>query len=229
MKKNSLFCSTISIVACQNADRSLLVIITIVAVFAILVILLLLLLTHQQKLRKASENRELIAKLKHEKRVQQYEKQQRKLEKEKQKALIDAKAREISSYSILVSNKNKMLIQIRELLTQIFDNKENPIKIAKKANEIIQNNLNIDDEWENFKMHFEKVHPQFFEKLKQQSCELTEENLKMCAYIKMRMTTKQIAQLLQVVPNSIFTSRYRLKKKLPLADNEDLDTFIENL
>jgi len=194
-----------------------------------LVVLFLLLLTYRQKLRKASENSELATKLKHEKRVQQYEKNQRKLEKGKQEALIDAKEREITSYSILVSHKNKMLVQIRELLAQIFENKENPVKIATKIDKIIQNNLSIDEEWENFKMHFEKVHPQFFEKLKQQSDELTEENLKMCAYIKMRMTTKQIARLLQVVPGSIFTNRYRLKKKLHLAESEDLDVFIENL
>ena len=194
-----------------------------------LVVLFLLLLTYRQKLRKASENSELATKLKHEKRAQQYEKNQRKLEKGKQEALIDAKEREITSYSILVSHKNKMLLQIRELLAQIFENKENPVKIATKIDKIIQNNLSIDEEWENFKMHFEKVHPQFFEKLKQQSDELTEENLKMCAYIKMRMTTKQIARLLQVVPGSIFTNRYRLKKKLHLAESEDLDVFIENL
>ena len=194
-----------------------------------LVVLFLLLLTYRQKLRKASENSELATKLKHEKRVQQYEKNQRKLEKGKQEALIDAKEREITSYSILVSHKNKMLLQIRELLAQIFENKENPVKIATKIDKIIQNNLSIDEEWENFKMHFEKVHPQFFEKLKQQSDELTEENLKMCAYIKMRMTTKQIAQLLQVVPNSIITNRHRLKKKLHLAETEELNAFIENL
>jgi tetratricopeptide (TPR) repeat protein len=204
-------------------------IIIIMASFTVLVILLLLLLTHQQKLRKASENRELVTKLEHEKRVQQYEKRQRKLEKEKHEAVIDAKTREITSYSMLVSNKNRMLKQIKTLTSQIFDNKEYAVRTAQKIDEIIQSNLNIDEEWENFKMHFDKVHPHFFEKLKQHCGDLTEENLKMCAYIKMRMTTKQIAQLLQVIPNSIITNRYRLKKKLNLADEEDLDGFIGEL
>jgi cell division protein FtsI/penicillin-binding protein 2 len=198
------------------------VIIIIAASFTILALLLFLLFTHQQKLRKASENRELSTKLEHEKKVQQYEKRQRKLEKEKQKAEIDAKTREITSYSMLVANKNKMLAQIKELTAQIFDNKEN----AQKIENIIQHNLNMDEEWENFKMHFEKVHPHFFEKLHQHCEHLTQENLKMCAYIKMRMTSKQIAQLLHVVPASIITSRFRLKKKLKLAEEKDLDGFI---
>ena len=201
-------------------------IIIIAASFTVLLILLLLFVTHLQKLRKAGENRELTTKLEHEKRVQQYEKRQRKLEKEKHEAVVDAKTREITSYSMLVSNKNKMLKQIGTLTLQIVDNKENAVKTARKIDDIVQANLNIDDEWDNFKMHFDKVHPHFFDKLKQHCSDLTDENLKMCAYIKMRMTTKQIAQLLQVVPNSIITNRYRLKKKLQIDDDEDLEGFI---
>ena len=205
------------------------VIFSILAIFSILVILLLLRLVNQQKLRKASENRELLAKLKHEKRVKEYEKNQRKLEKEKQKAVMDAKHREITSYSLLVSNKNQMLGQIQELTVQLLDNKENTDTIAQKIDKIIKNNLNIDTEWENFKMHFDKVHPHFFEKLKQQHPDLTEDNLKMCVYIKMRITNKQIAQLLQVTHGSILTNRYRLKKKLNLGEQEDLEGYIDDM
>ena len=122
-----------------------------------------------------------------------------------------------------------MLKQIGTLTLQIVDNQKNAVKTAQKIDDIVQASLNIDDEWDNFKMHFDKVHPHFFDKLKQHCSDLTDENLKMCAYIKMRMTTKQIAQLLQVVPNSIITNRYRLKKKLQLNDEEDLDRFIGEL
>jgi len=204
-------------------------IVVIVLVSTILLILLFLLFINQQKRRKASENRELTARLEHEKKIQQYEKRQQKLEKEKQEGILDAKTREITSYSLLVSNKNHLLKQIMDLNSQVFDNKENAVDVAAKIDEIIQGDLNIGEEWENFKMHFDKVHPHFFEKLKQICNDLTEENLKMCAYFKIGMTTKQIAQLLNVIPNSIITNRYRLKKKLKLIDEEDLDDFIRNL
>jgi tetratricopeptide (TPR) repeat protein len=205
------------------------IIIVVAASSAVLLILLFLLLVNQQKRRKISENLALTAKLEHEEKVQQYEKKQRKLEKEKQEEMLDAKTREITSYSILVSNKNQLLKQISGLNTQILDNKENAIKMATKIDEIIQSNINIDEEWENFKIHFDKVHPHFFEKLKQLCDDLTEENLRFCAYIKIGMTTKQIAQLLHVIPSTIFTSRYRLKKKLQLSDEEDVDDFIWRL
>jgi tetratricopeptide (TPR) repeat protein len=197
----------------------------IVSTSVVLLTLLFLLLVNQQKRRKVSENQKLTAKLEHEKQVQQYEKQQQKLEKEKQKILLDAKTREITSYSLLVSNKNNLLKQI----AQTFNNEKKTDRVAAKIDEIIQNNLSIYKEWGNFKMHFDKVHPHFFEKLKQICNDLTEENMKMCAYFKIGMTTKQIAQLLRVIPRSIITNRYRLKKKLQLSDKEDLDDFIRNL
>ena len=204
-------------------------IIIIVSGSIILLILLFLLFINQQKRRKISENRELATKLEYEKQVQQYEKRQRKLEKEKQEEILDAKTREIASYSLLVSNKNNILKQIMEMNTHIIDNKESVAEIATKTDEIIRNNLNVDAEWDTFKIHFEKVHHLFFEKLKQAGSNLTEENLKMCAYFKIGMTTKQIAQLLHVDPHSITISRYRLKKKLQLSDGESLDDFVRNL
>ena len=198
-------------------NRRMTIIITLSA-FAILTILLFLLFVNQQKRRKASENRELKTKIEFEK-----------LEKESKEEIIDAKTRELASFSMLVSNKNHILKQIMELNAQIFDNERNAIEIAIKTDEIIQNSLDIDEEWANFKMHFDKVHPHFFEKLKQLCGDLTEENMKLCAYFKIGMTTKQIAQLLHVVPRSIITNRYRLKKKLQLSDKQDFDDFIRNI
>ncbi|MDR2928732.1 MAG: LuxR C-terminal-related transcriptional regulator [Cytophagaceae bacterium] len=206
------------------------ILIVIILSFTILVALLFLFLVQQQKLRKISENRELTVKLDHEKKMQEYEKRQRKLEKEKQKEALDSKIREITSYSLLVSDKNNLLKQIRELITRLTDsNRENTKKAVAKIDTIIQNSLSADDEWENFKMHFTKIHSQFFKKLKRLCNDLTEDNLKMCAYIKMGMTTKQIAQLLNIADNSVVISRHRIKKKLKLKEDESLSSFIGGL
>ena len=121
-----------------------------------------------------------------------------------------------------------MLRQIRELNLQILDNKNNTSTV-RKIDKIIENNLCIDEEWKNFKLHFDKVHPNFFEKIKKQNIELTEENLKLCAYIKIGLTVKQIAQMLYILPRSVIKGRNRLKKKLNLSEDEDLDNFIGNL
>jgi DNA-binding NarL/FixJ family response regulator len=148
-----------------------------------------------------------------------------KLEKEKQEEVLDAKTREIATYSILVSNKNQLLKQVMELSNQSHNNKEATAKIHK----IINENLDIDEEWDNFKLHFDKVHPQFFEKLKNTCSDLTEENLKMCAYLKIGMSNKQIAQLLHIEYNSVVVSKGRIKDKLKLEDDETLQDFIRKL
>jgi len=213
------------------------IIIIIVSGSIILLILMFLLYLNQQKKRKESENRELLAKAehekrellvkaKHEKRVKYYENRQRKLEKEKQDVLIDAKTREVTSYSLLISNKNTLLKQIKELNSRVYNNKE----VMSKIDTIIQESLTIDNEWDNFKLHFDKVHPHFFEKLKQSAISnLTEENLKMCAYTKIGMTIKQIAQLLHIEPRSVVMTRNRITKKLKTSENETLVDFIEKL
>ena len=201
-------------------------IIIIASGFTILLALMFLLLVNQQKRRKASENRELAAKLQHEKKLQQYEKRQQQLEKEKQAEVLDAQKREITTYSMLVSNKNNLLKQILELSTRAANNNENTPKYLKKIEEIITGSLNADEEWEKFKMHFEKVHPNFFKKLKRLGGGLTEENLIICAYIKMGMNTKQIAELLNIANGSVLISRHRIKKKLNLPEKESLSKFI---
>jgi len=203
--------------------------IVIILAIAFLLILLFLLFVNQKRRLKVVENRELSIIIEHDKKVQQYKNRQRQLEKEKEKEVLDAKTREITSYSLLVANKNNLLNQIFELSTQILDDKENATKSAEKINKIIKTNLNIDEEWENFNMHFEKVHPHFFKKLKRLCSDLTEENLKMLAYIKMGMTTKQIAQLLNIAPKSVEMNRYRIKKKLKLAEKESATKFIRSL
>jgi DNA-binding NarL/FixJ family response regulator len=191
------------------------IIVVVILGLIILVVLLFLLLVHQRKSRKTLE---LTAKI-----------NLQTLEKEAHKGVLDAQTREISSYSLLVSNKNEIMNKIMALNEQIIQNKEDAEKTAKAINELIKSNLSIDKEWDNFKLHFEKVHPNFFEKLKQSCKELTEDNLKTCAYIKIGMSNKQIAHLLNVAPNSIIISRYRMKKKLQLSDSEDLKTFLDNL
>ena len=184
---------------------------------------------YQQKRRKIAENKELEAQLEHEKQVVRYKNRQRKFEKEKEKEVLDAQAREISSYSLLVSNKNKLLKQILELNTQARQDKEHTTKALAKIDEIITGIFNVDEEWENFKVHFDKVHPHFFKKLKRMCNDLTEENLRMSAYIKIGMSTKQIAQLLHIEEMSVAVSRHRIKKKLKLPEKESIISFIRAL
>lgn len=178
------------------------------------VITLLLLLLRQQKRIKEAENRDLEERLEHEQKILQL-----------QKNMLKAQEREITSSSLLISSKNSILQQISELTDDLPTDQKAQAKIKK----IVKNNLSSDSDWKTFLLHFEKVHPGFFTKLKAHGKNLTKTNLKLCAYMRIGMDSKQIAQILNVSDTSVRMHRYRIKQKLGLGEEENLDDFLRNV
>ena len=76
---------------------------------------------------------------------------------------------------------------------------------------------------------FEKVHQNFFTTLKTSFPELTEHELRLCAYIRINLQNKEIARILNVSPATINTSRYRVRKKLVMDNKMSLEDFLRNL
>lgn len=142
---------------------------------------------------------------------------------------IKQKNCEISSSTLLLANKNEVLQQISEITKRYSDERQIPQEYVRQINEVIGDSLKNDDEWSRFKLHFDSVHPNFFVKLKDSSGELTENDLRLCAYIRIGMRAKQIAEMLSVSPDSINSNRYRLRKKLGLLHGESLDDFIRKI
>ncbi len=136
---------------------------------------------------------------------------------------------ENSSSTPLLAYKNEMHQQFHVITKQFSDQGSIPQEYVRQINSVIGDSLRNDDEWSRFKLHFDSVHPDFFLKLKQRSSELTENDLRLCAYIRIGMRAKQIAEMLSVSPDSINTNRYRLRKKLALAKGQSLDDFIRQI
>ncbi len=186
----------------------------IIILFASLLRILYLQKRHirQQSLLKDVENHDLGERLEAKQKIE-------KLQKEK----IAAKERELSSYSLALSNKNNILLQIANTIDR------DDTKAIGEIRRVIKNNLNTDNVWQDFVMHFDKVHPEFFIRIKNTGTDLSENDLRLCAYLRISMSTKQIAQMLNVSPESIRMHRYRVKKKLGLAEEQNLDDFIRNI
>ncbi len=136
---------------------------------------------------------------------------------------------EISSSTLLLANKNEVLQQLSAITKRYFDEGKVPLEYVRQVNAIIGESLRNDDEWQRFKLHFDSVHPDFFRKLKQLSAELTENDLRLCAYIRIGLRAKQIAEMLSVSPDSVNSNRYRLRKKLGLQRGDSLDDFIRRI
>lgn len=189
--------------------------------FSGLVCWFLITLRKKEKIRRQleeAENKKLNVQLQNEK-----------LNIEKFQLEIDSKNREISSTTLMLAERNNVLKdilkQVEALGNEVTVKNKNWVALEKQ----IKNSVTIEDEWEYFKLHFEKVHPDYFALLKKASPSLSENDLRLCAYIRIGMTNKQIAQIFSVLPDTVNTARYRMRKKIGLKSEETLEDFLRNL
>ncbi|RGN36620.1 hypothetical protein DXB65_09520 [Bacteroides oleiciplenus] len=170
------------------------------------------------KLLKESENRELNERL-----------QRQQLQNEKYQMEINLKNRELTSNSMIAIEKNQMLRGLLKQIEELEEKKKLPINESRTLKQHIKSHLDTEDEWMSFKHHFEEVHPNFFKKLCAAHPNLSENELRLCAYVRIGMEAKQIAQMLSVLPETINTSRYRIRKKMQLAQDVVLENYLREI
>jgi len=144
--------------------------------------------------------------------------------------LSDIKLKYINSINHISELQNRELETIKTLNRIENTLKHNPsyTSIRPILSEI--NNLKkFEDNWSLFKSTFTNQFPNFYKNLLEQCNDLTELDLKHATFIKLNMNTKEVAQLLNINPQSVTTFRLRLKNKLNLLDNEKLKSFIYKL
>lgn len=208
-------------------ERRIYVTMLLFAVFIIITVIILLVVLQQKKRQQSlieeAEKQSLEKKLLYEKTIQQ-------IHEEKHKEVLNAKAREVTSYSLMLSSKNDVLQEVLEHTKQLKKIvKPEDVNLYKNIISVINDNLNKDLESNKFMYHFNEVNPDFFNKLKAVCGDLTENNLRMCAYFKMGMTAKQVASILNIAVETVKNGRYRLKKKLGLTEEDNLDDFIRSI
>lgn len=153
-----------------------------------------------------------------------------KLNKEKLEWDIKHKERELSTIALQVIGKNEMLSNLKKSIQKLIDGGEShPEKLLRDSVIEITNNINLDKDWDDFKMHFEKVHQGFFKRLLDTYEDLTSEDLKFCAYLRINLSTKEMAQILNITPVAINKRRNRLRKKLQLNPGDDLIVFLSKI
>jgi DNA-binding CsgD family transcriptional regulator len=91
-----------------------------------------------------------------------------------------------------------------------------------------EGNLSSDADWEHFQVHFDKVHGDFSRKFRAEYPHLSPQDMKLSAYLRMNLSTKEIAHLLNISVRGVEISRYRLRKKLMLERSLNLQEFILN-
>ena len=157
--------------------------------------------------------------------LEQREQQKRivELENEKLQEEVQNKSRELTQIAHVNMNKNKILKKIKDKLKEVQE------KSAEKLSYSGYNELKryveyyiTDKENELFTINFDKSHQDFYTKLSEKYPTLTPKDLRLCAYLKINLSSKEIAPLLGISPQSVDVSRHRLRKKMNLNSKDNL-------
>ncbi len=153
-----------------------------------------------------------------------------KLSNEKLHSEITMKNIELAKNTMAMIKKNELLIDIRNELNLQKEELGTrfPVKYFNRINKLIDNSINSEHDWEMFEYLFDQAHENFFKRLKKQYPELTPSDFRLCAYLRMNLTSKEIAPLLNITIRGIEEKRYRLRKKLNLQTDQNLTEFIIN-
>jgi FixJ family two-component response regulator len=130
-----------------------------------------------------------------------------------------------------IVQKSEMLLSIKEKLKKI-NNLSNDPKIKPEMSELIktiEKDTLIDKDWEKFELYFNQVHNSFTQSLKLRFPSLSANDIKMCSYLRMNLSTKEIASILNITTRGVEVSRYRLRKKMGLENGANIGDFLSQL
>jgi DNA-binding CsgD family transcriptional regulator len=144
---------------------------------------------------------------------------------------IRFKNQELAAATMHLVQKGEILLTVKDNLNQILEQSTNPT--VKKEIQQLLNLLNfdakLDEDWEQFAFHFDQVHVDFLKRLREHYPQLSINDYKLCAYLRMNLTTKEIAPLLNISVRGVEASRYRLRRKLELSNDVNLTDLILGL
>jgi len=134
---------------------------------------------------------------------------------------LETNQRELASTTLYIVQKNKMLSGLKEQIDQLHERyPENRHEGLKNIASILKNDLYLEADWDKFKLHFDQVHPRFFEDLYAKHPSLTKNEIRIYAYFHMKLSTKEIASLLNIDPASVRRAKTRLYKKMALYEED---------
>ncbi|PWG06362.1 tetratricopeptide repeat protein [Polaribacter aquimarinus] len=156
-----------------------------------------------------------------------------KIEQEKQEAILkqklEFKKKELTSQTLHLVQKNTFIQELKENLERIKKSPELFKVEFRRLVLLLKKESAEDKDWEVFKSYFSEVHNNFDEKIKSLAKNITEKEIRLASFLRMNLSTKEIASMFNVLPESVLKSKYRLKKKLGLHKEQDLNSYLNTL
>jgi DNA-binding CsgD family transcriptional regulator len=217
-----------------------------ILIYALIISGLLVLLFLYVKRKSEEGAREM--EIQKEKEMQEQEKVFKADAKEKEKEIVALKnqklqyelrhkSQELANSTMNVIRKNEILLELNKNIEKIYseiDKSETSRSVFAIKNRLqsmqqeIKQNIERDDNWKRFAENFDMIYENYLKRLKEQFSSLSKNDLKLCAYLKMGLNSKDIAPLLNMSFRSVEMYRYRLRKKLNLIRDINLTDFLQN-
>ncbi|MFX1703905.1 triple tyrosine motif-containing protein [Chitinophaga sp. CC14] len=160
--------------------------------------------------------------------LEKNEKEIIKLQNEKLEQEVFIQKKELANASMHLMEKDDTLTKIKEKVSRLNNDTTNNNDI-KSITDLIKDTEKNNANWEVFAAHFDELNDGFLNKLKKQYPQLTNSDLKVCTYIKLNLTTKEMAQLLNITVRGVEVSRYRIRKKIGLQTEQSLSNFLNQI
>jgi len=177
--------------------------------------------------KKLQEEKEAFLK----KEAEATEKQIIKLQTEKLQVELAGKNRELANSAMSLVYKNELLQKLSQEILKLKDGNGKPLseEQLRKIQKVIDDGMNDERDWNLFERSFNEAHESFFKKLKANHPDLVPNDLKLCAYLRMNMSSKEMASLLNISLRGVEIRRYRLRKKLDIPHDKNLVEFLMEL
>jgi len=194
-----------------------------ITIYVIIFIVLWILIHNLYKRYYRKQQQKLLQKSQEQLALKELETSQKfmQLTNEKLKLDIESKNRELAVSTMSLIKKNEFLNSIKTELKE-KDNQQD----IKKVIRIIDKNLNNTDDWKLFEEAFNNADKDFLKLIKEKHPVLTPNDLRLCAYLRLNLSSKEIAPLLNISPRSVEVKRYRLRKKMDLPHEFSLTNYI---
>jgi DNA-binding CsgD family transcriptional regulator len=139
---------------------------------------------------------------------------------------LDFRNKELTTYALHMAQKNSMLEELRQCIQELGLTQKESAPGYKRLTRLIDYSFTLDKDWDEFKLYFERVHQDFFGRLKEQYPSLSANELRLCALLKLNLSVKEMASLMGISPESVKMARHRLRKKLGLTSDQNLAEFM---
>lgn len=144
---------------------------------------------------------------------------------------IDEKEKEQKKIALSIIRKNEILSELKQEIERIKLKSEESLKYAdlNKLRVLILENLNVEHERKTFEKYIKNLDNSFYRNLEKKYPGLTENEKKLCSLLRLKLTSKEIASILNITPKSVEVNRYRLRKKMGIRKDEKLSKMIRKL